>query len=335
MDRSQRASLDLRGSVDADVDELVALFRRCYEPRPSVFQPTDRQAWWWKYPGNPRGYSSLVACDQGRIVAHVGGVPFGLWHRGRERSSLQSADHMVDPLWRRGLRSGAVFGWLMGTWMELSGSPTTHVLAWGFPSREDFRLGHGRLAYGDLGPVEVLVHDSIRSLLAYAPPFEAQPYLGEDRELDELWRRCRVHLPMSVDRGPMHMRWRYGFDPFGRYVFRSVRDEQGRLRGACVLRGGGLSDDTALLLEWLVPCDDPEAEAALLAVAAHEAMRLRCGSLGVWLEPWQPGFTRLRRMGFGLYGSVLRHVAHSWDPALTVEEVRATCSWSLGAVDFL
>jgi hypothetical protein len=242
---------------------------------------------------------------------------------------------MVDPLWRRGLRSGALFGWLMGTWMERFCGPTMSFLGWGFPSRGDFRIGQRYLAYECLHMVEVLVHTSIPDLAWSGASLVAGEGLGDERELAELWQRCRAGLPMTVERGPAYLRWRYRARPAARYVCTSVRDAHGALRGASVLRRGGLAEDTLLILEWLVPGDDEETERALLGLAASHARRLGCSSVALWLFPWQPAFERLRRLGFASHTTALCQTARSYDPATDLQWVREECAWSLGEIDFL
>jgi hypothetical protein len=268
-------------------------------------------------------------------VAFVGGVPSRFWWHGEERMTIQATDHMVDPP-KRGSVAGHLFRHLMSSWLDRNCRPDgVHFMAWGFPSRRDFSIGERYCEYERVGPVEPLVHTSVRALARRVAAFTASTLPAQDHELDELWSRCRATLPMTHDRGASYLRWRYADHPTRDYRLLSLRDERGDLRAATVMRAGGLADDTALLLEWLVEPRDAEAERALLAAAGKQTLELSCGSLAVWLAPWQPAWQRLSRLGFRPEPTALCHTAQSWAPDIPLDDIREQCSWNLGDVDFL
>lgn len=328
-------NLEFQESDARDAPALVALFRRCYAPTRSIFQPRSRRRWNWKYVANPAGAASLTAHSEGRIAAHVGGLSGWFHFHERRLRVVQAVDHMVDPLWRAGLQAGLLFRRLMGHWVETHCGPHRHVIGWGFPSPIDFRLGARFFGYSDIGKVVILVHDAIYRLRdggVRSAPCDRFPPADQ---LEDLWQRSRRALHMGMERNAAWMRWRYVSHPSAAYVPVSLTQADGTLRGFAVMKRGGFAADTATVLEWFVDPEDPDADQELAQLAAERAHRLGCSALAVWLPRWHHSYAQLLHLGFAARCSALTHTARSWDPSITLQDLREQCAWSLGDVDFL
>ncbi|MBL8896568.1 MAG: hypothetical protein JNM84_03020 [Planctomycetes bacterium] len=328
------------GSTE-EVEALVALFRRSYAPIAQVFQPRSRRRWAWKYGNGGARCASLAARADDRPIAHVGGLSYRWRHPHATARSIQATDHMVDPAWRIGLRAGKLFRRLMGAWVERFCHPQLHGIGWGFPSADDFRLGERFFGYASLGPVRVLVQNDLFALLrGHSRDREPEPEPEraaqlDPRAVDELWRRSSAALSLTHERDAAFLRWRYATHPTQRYELVTLLADDGALRALAVLRRGGLADDTATLLEWMVDPADTDAAASLLEQVARRARRLGCGALAVWCAPWRTEAAFFRSAGFVEHATALRHTARCFDARVTLAELREGCAWALGDVDFL
>jgi SAM-dependent methyltransferase len=107
--------------------EVCALFS-------SVFKKEMSQALWvWKY-GENRG-QAIGIWDQGKLVAHYGGISRRVNYFGQEILASQSADVMASSDSRKSLSKKSAFFMAAATFLEVSvGFGRRHLLGFGFPN---------------------------------------------------------------------------------------------------------------------------------------------------------------------------------------------------------
>ena len=327
-----------RPTTAVDAAELNTLFNRVYGRERSRAVPRHERHWNWKYFANPRGNHSLLARDtgSGQVLAHAGGLPCSLSVEGETRLGVQTVDHMVDDARRRGLRRVGLFTRLMREWVDTYCGPDGNAVGWGFPSQANLRIGRRHLGYRLVRPLNALV---CRRLDAWAGPHAGVGVRGVprfDADADALWSRCARELGVVVERRAAALNWRYAEHPDVGYHLLEARDAtDGALRGLAVLRFGGLADDVASIMDWLVPGDDLDTTRALLEACAHRASRQGYGTLAAWFPENMGWFERFQELGFAVRFTPLVLVARCFDGSLDIPDLRARCSMTLGDIDFL
>jgi len=328
----------LRGCREADSEDLVSLFQRSFEGNGATFAPSTLARWTWRYRANPAGNRSCLAAHHGdgRAVGHVGGVPHATWFRGAELRSVQSVDNMVDPALRRGLQRVGLFAKLVNHWIDDTFDAGRCFLGWGFPTPANFRMGQRFSKYSLLRPVNVLVHAG--GELRGAPPtgLEAVRVARFTADLDGLWRRTAPQFELAVARTAERLNWRYADHPTVVYALVEVRDRRdASLRGAAVLRRGGLAPDAALIVDWLAPRDDDEAVRALLEACRDYARGAGLDALVAWFPESVPEFRRFQEAGFHVRDTPILMVGRSWRHDLSIADVRRDLYATLGEIDYL
>lgn len=323
----------LRNARPDDAGGIVDLFRRCFERSVCQFQPRTEALLRWKY-GAPTGSlspgaTSCVAVheESGEIVAHVGGMALVMRCRGERRLTVQCADHMVAPEHRRLPAGSSLFARLMHVWIDNVCGLDAAFLAWGFPSRRDYRIGARQLGYRPLGSVRVLVRAVERRDGGARGPSELVPELPDD--VGRLWEEVASGVSFGVERSLEYLRWRYADAARIGYRFVSLPG-----RGFAVVRAAALDEGVAHVLEWIVADDDREGAAQLLEGVERAVRELGCDCLSVW-APAGSSSEWFSNQGATAHELSLRPTARSWDPAVPIEELAATARFSLGDIDYL
>ena len=329
---TQRAAFRFRTSAPDDDAALLALFRDVFG-EDGTGDRTDA-TWRWRM-NPPGGNRSCVALppDDERVVAFVGGTRHATWWEGVTRDTLECVDHMVTPELRRGLRRTSLFAALKLHWFEEHCGRDRSFLAWGFPCENDFRVGQRFAGYSLLRTVNALVlHDASR--VRETDRVVARRTDVFDPATDALWERCRDDLCCAVRRDREHLTWRYARCPHQEYQLLEARGaDDGELHGLCVLRAGGLSPDIGMIMELLVPEDDEAARLALLGGAVRWARDQGLNGLAAWVPEPCRGFVSLQEAGFQVRATGMIMAARSWDPAVSLREVRARFHTSFGDMD--
>lgn len=240
--------------------------------------------WHWKY-ADGRGCAVGLMQD-GRLLAHYGGVTRQMVLDGRPLQACQVCDVMVAPSANRALvRKGPIYRVTAHFLEQQVGHGKPHPLAYGFPNERAHAVAH-RL--GLYGRVDTTVGLSWPAAPAQPHPqrrlqrLNLQPNgaLEQRAAVDRIWSRMAAALPHSV-LGVRNGAWlshRYLSHPTISYEVWLVR--QGLLRrplGVIVLRQRETHLD---LLDLVAP---PSAFGALIDVACSRAHALGLQRVEAWV----------------------------------------------------
>lgn len=131
----------------------------------------------------------------------------------------------------------------------------------------------------------------------------------EPGELNEqvrwVWDRCAGAWAASTIRGPEVLAARLVEDRRARAL--GVRDEQGLLRGVAIVSAEQrLAPRACTIVDWLVPSDEPQVGARLLAGCALRARALGADDgLAALLPHCSPWFLSFQEAGFEVHPSPL------------------------------
>jgi len=252
----------IRLAENADRPGLFALFAAAFGA------PADPDTWAWKYDRNPNSAPSVVAIEDGRVVAFYGG--FGTRFRGAEGAppGVAATDVMTDPgarkLGRRGLFRSVVEEW--NRRCGEAGIP----FGFGFPNERHLLVGVRTSGYNAIEPVtdwvKPLAAPSRLSRLrrrflriAAGEPFGApHDALAEVLHAREGWR---------TDRSREVLAWRFGERPGVAYRTWQVLDRRGRSRAYAVARVVG---DRAILADLQADDERSGILVDLLDAVSHD-----------------------------------------------------------------
>lgn len=268
---------------DADAEAMLALHRR-------VFGAGSDPAWFdWKY---RQGQAIAVGVWQdstGKLVAHCGGIPRTLWHRGRRTTGLQVGDVMVEPEFRGILtRRGPFFQATRALYQDKLG-PGRIAIGYGFPNERHTRLGVMLKLGWHPGDIESLVWDTsalpamrwqARLAWRWEPLAASQPRF--DAIVGEAWAAMRHDAGAFTlgERDAAYVRWRFAQRPDKRYqLFTLRRPWLRRPQGIAVL---DLSRPQSLWLDWIGP---RRAMPAASVFARQQATQAGATSLAAWASP--------------------------------------------------
>jgi len=210
--------LNIRLTRDRDEEDIRTLFKICFGKEMS------HEEWLWKYKNSYLGTSSLVAEDDGRIIAHYGGFRMRFYSNGTVFNAYQGCDVMTHPEYRA--RLFAKKGIIVKT-AEAFYKANPSEFIFGFPSER-----HGRLMKLQLGwevPRFINVMEKDSSEFSTHRNLLLKTETGWDRispgEEDNLWMKTRDSYSLSIEKESRYIQWRYRDNPRGRYeavVFRGL-----------------------------------------------------------------------------------------------------------------
>ncbi len=261
--------LVVRPTTPADLPALGALYAEGFG------RPLSAAEWEWKYHHLPGEARSLVAVDDGAVLAHVGAYALPARWSGGEGLVWELADFVGRP---RGLRPPLVRAGLT----LLADLPRAGDLPWifGFPSARHLALGERVFGYRWLPPI-VPWEGPLPG--GRGGPVEACEVAGDWAEA--AWEACATH---GVRRSVAFLNWRYWARP-ERY-YRLYRLRAGGHEGLVVAAFVGAS---AWLAELWLP-----AGADWMPGLAGVAANLSAAGFESW-RAWPPaeGDEPLRRLG--------------------------------------
>lgn len=226
------------GRIDAgNAGEMRALFADTFH------QPMSEAHWRWKY-GEGRG-AAVGVWEDGRLIAHYGGVARSIMFFGEPRSAAQSCDVMVAPAGRSTLtRRGPLF-LAAATYLENQlGYGNPHLLGVGFPNARAWKAPARLGLYG--GPVGHMLELSWPAARRRPSPILALRPLdlthAEARaDADACWAAMRGDMGGLIVgvRNAQALQHRYRAHPDKKYeLFLVRRRVSGRPLGLFVLRPG-------------------------------------------------------------------------------------------------
>jgi len=245
-------------AADLPAEVIAPLFEACFG------QPFDAAWWRWKYraPRNP----SLALVEDGRAMAHYGGMPRALSMFGEPVAGLQVGDVMVHPQARGGLGRRGPFYRLASTFLGHEvGYGLPALLAFGFPNLRALRLGEALGLYAAVDTVTELRWPATPHQVPRPRRIDAAD-TGTAALIDRAWVQMQADLGAMLAGVRDAMWWsaRYAGHPAAPYATWLIEQPEPAL---LVLRAHGQA------LEWI----DFIGPLASLA-AARDAARALAGA---------------------------------------------------------
>lgn len=223
--------MEIRETEDRDIDSIRELFKICFAKELS------REEWDWKYKHSPWGSYSVVAVDNGNVVAHYGGIRLRFHFGDRIFNTIQPCDVMTHPRYRAKLFSKRGLMIRVG---EFFYTINPMDFAFGFPSERHAVLGTRQLGYTKHNYVTILKKRYMTSIKHRRFwPLRFRIERGWENlspsEIDSIWDIMRPKDCLSIEKKAKYILWRYRNKPYSRYEPFIIRERiTNKLAGFCI-----------------------------------------------------------------------------------------------------
>ncbi len=317
-----------------DEEGIFALFRTAYGKERSPAY------WRWKFCDNPAGQQIMLAVTEaGEVVGQYAAVPAWAAKGGCSYLLSQAVESMVDPRFRRGLKNPGLQVTLVRRFYQQYMGADAGAMAYGFPipvyCRLLVRTGVCTVLHRVIQLERELIGEdgaSRRGPAALRYRIEQVPRYPS--EVDELWQRCQRELPLAIIRDARYLNWRYADCPDVTYAKLLATDGWNRqTEGVAVLRLGFEGRSVASLVDWLVPMERRDLEAALLQRCHALAMASGQGRIEAWFPEYAPQFQLLEAHGYKPTPTQYEIVVEPFHPELSREWVQGHWYYTMGDSD--
>lgn len=321
-------AVQVRTAEPGDAAALLALHREGFG---SGWQ---ERHWQWRFVDNPLRRTEIVGAfaPEGRCLASFCGVPLPCRYAGEPALVVSAGDVIVHPRLRTSVAGALLLLRVSTQFFETFGGGAVRVV-FGFPQPAllRFMVRHCRIEV--LGDVAVLVRGASHGA---APGSDLR--VGVDcrlpADVEALAARWQSDVGTGIVRDGRYLQWRYVDNPHADYTIVTVRRPTGTLLGLAVLRLVGPNEDTALLVEWLVPRTDAVAAGALLAAAERLAVAAGRPNLAVSFAPSSPEYASFRAVhGFRVVQPEHRLVFRTYSRGIDHRFLTQQWFHSLGDMD--
>jgi hypothetical protein len=323
---------DIRPFRPGDEEGILATFNAAFSESDPLFVPRTRAEWDWAFARNPAGQRIWVAECQGVIAAQCAALPYRVRIDGREASFTQGVDSMVHPEHRKGLRRPGLYVETAYPFFRQFGGYGADLLHYGWPVEPAWRIGRTFLGYEIVRTQTIHVRDLEPGAREIPREVERLERFGED--VRALYMRCQEQWGASVIRDEVYLDWRFLERPGFRYHVFAVRDDQGALRGYAVYRRADRPyEGSGLIVDWLVPSDEPEVGALLREAALAQARCDGARAALVVFPEWTPWNALFQEWGFRVHTTDYLLIGIVQDPRYDTWWLRENWWYQLAELD--
>ncbi|MCA8950115.1 MAG: GNAT family N-acetyltransferase [Planctomycetes bacterium] len=298
-------AITIRPYRPGDEESLLRGHNATFEPHRSL------PHWQWKFRDNPTGLIHIMVADheQDGIVGAYVTLPVQVRIDGEHRIAGQCVDLFVLPAHRRAGKRPGLFVNLAHAHYELWGGKGDgkNAFHYGWPIAT-WRIGQKYLRYEIVRDWDFLFRQRPADGFprrATSADLVARRVERFDGDTDALWHRLQDQSRLSIVRDARYLNWRFADAHDVDYELWECRERQtDALRGVAVLTTREfVFPATTFLADWLVPADDADATALLVAAAEQRANELGSAVLSTLFNHLDPRFLGFQGLGFAVYGT--------------------------------
>lgn len=329
---------EIREYREGDEESLVETFNEVFAEGHPDFVPRTLDEWRWTALRNPAGWRIWLALtDVGggrrKVVAQYAAWPYRIMIEGAERRFAQIVDSMVHPEHRAGLKRPGLFVRTAWEFFDHYGGPDKDLVHYGMPIASAWRIGKTFLKYEIMRTHGVLAREPGPDP---GEPPEVEVIERFDEQARWLWDRCAGDFGASAIRDADFWNWRFVDHPRQEYERLGVRDADGVLRGVAIYRRADwVLPNMGVVVDWLVPPDEPEVGAALERAVRHRGARDGVSAVANLTPDWSPWFARLQDWGWSVHPSEYFMVTRSFHPRYDAVWLRQHWWYQLADTDLV
>jgi len=272
----------IRPFGEKDQEGIKSLFKACFGKEMST------EEWTWKYKNSYLGSSAAVAEDDGRIIAHYGGLKMCFHYNGGTLDAYQGCDAMTHPEYQS---RGIIVKTALGFYEAYPG----REFMFGFPSER-----HAMVAKKWLGwEKHVFISEMIKEVSRFS--LRRSPWrvdTGWDRiaagEINALWARTKDSRNLSLEKKSDYIYWRYRDCPGKEYEIILFR---GRLVNDLKAYAVVLEQKDELRVLDLIASRSMKAK-KLMGCLEQRAAAKGMKTIRLWMNPHERECGELRDAGY-------------------------------------
>ncbi len=279
-------NITIRQTTEKDINGIRDLFKTCFAKELS------QEEWIWKYKDSYLGSSSMVAEDNGKIIAHYGGFRIKLYSKGKIFNGFQGCDVMTHPEYRARLFTKKV---VIVKLAEAFYEANPMDFIFGFPSERHGKLMKLQLGWEPYNFIFILSKD--------VEPVSKNNYYNftfgweslNDKDVDRFWEENKDSFELSFYKDSGYIFWRYQKHPARRYEILSIFG--GLLRKKLnTLIIYTVNQEEMLILDFLVSTkiDILRIFSDLERIAAQRGIK----RLRLWINPIEKIYSLLKGYGY-------------------------------------
>lgn len=302
----------------------------------------DRELPFWRWEFQDRGHGrrlSLAFAPDGRVAAQYAGVALPTHTEFGDTTFVHIVDSFVHPEFRAGLKRPGLFVETALPWFEACDKEFGDAVLFGYPVPTAERIGQRYLGYSRLRVVDYLCRETSAGEDRVPSGIVVERLLALGAEVDALCKRFLADKKCTTIRDAAYLKWRFVDVPNDQYELWAARRDD-KLVGLMALRPRHeLVPDSSCVADWIVPTDEEDAAAGLLATATRRARA--CGRkvlMTTFAEPTVEN-ARLRALGFSVVPSanwLERRLTHRiYHPRMTTEWLMDHWFYTLGDTDLV
>lgn len=278
--------INIRPSTEQDEEGIRALFKICFNKELS------HKEWLWKYKRSYLGSSSLIAEDNGNIVAHYGGFKMQFYSMGKTLNAYQGCDVMTHPKYRA--RLFAKKGIIVKT-AEAFYDANPMEFIFGFPSERHGRLMQLQLGWALYQFISVFVKEERDFMTDKRISYRIGWEFFKSDGVDALWNACKDRYPLTVCKDNKYIIWRFRDNPSRKYEILTVS-------GGFLRRRLNALAIFSIQNEELFICDcfslKNEDTVEIFSSLEHFAQERGLRRIKLWINPMEEIYIALRQLGY-------------------------------------
>ncbi len=323
---------EIRPFRPGDEQGIIDCFNAAFGENNPGFVPRTRAEWDWAFARNPAGRRIWVAECEGVIAAQCAALPYRVLIDGRESTFTQGVDSMVHPEHRKGLRRPGLYVETAWPFFRQFGGCGGDILHYGWPVEPAWRIGRTFLGYEIVRTQTIHFRDPGPG--AAELPHAVERLQRFEEEVHSLYLRCHADWGTSIIRDATYLNWRFVENPRFLYHLFAVRDAGGALEGLAIFRKANWPvRDTGLLMDWLVPTDEPEAGELLREAVLAQARAERATVVLAVFPDWSPWQLRFQDWGWRVHPSDYLLIGIIQDPRYDTWWLREHWWYQLAELD--
>jgi len=304
---------EIREYRPGDEHSLLTTFNLVFSADNPHFTPRTLSQWSWAFRQNPAGFRIFLALTNDQIVAQYAALPVRTNLLGRETTFAQIVDSLAHPDHRAGLKRPGLFVQTALPFFDAYGGPDKDLVHYGWPIETAWRIGKTFLHYEMVRIQYVLAREPGSGPTTLPPNITLIDRF--DHQARWVYDRCVDQWGASSIRDAAYLNWRLHDNPYHRYEVLGARDSQGTLRGWAVYRfGDWILPDMGILVDWLVPDNEPAVGELLHEAFLARARADNARAVAAIFPEWSPWFTRFQDHDWKAHTSDYFMVARNFHP---------------------
>lgn len=278
--------INIRSSTEHDEEGIRILFKTCFGKELS------HDEWLWKYKHSYLGSSSVVAEDNGNIVAHYGGFRMQFYFSGKTLNAYQGCDVMTHPKYRARLftKRGIVVK-IAEAFYEAN--PMEFIF--GFPSERHGKLMQLQLGWEPYKFISVLTKEvgdsaAIKNI-NYRPGWE----FFKSELMDTLWSTCRDKYSLTIVKDSKYIMWRFRDNPSKKYEILTFYSGFLRRKLNAIAIFFIQNDELFLCDLFSLKSED---DTIIFSSLEHFAKERNLKRIRLWINPLEKIYDDLRQLGY-------------------------------------